>query len=163
MKIRSTLGYIGASLTVIVALLTPFKLVGVFANGLSHMGLHVDEMYSGGPVARSVAMSGYTIDIHRTVKPHMLQHAQPFVQLAWGPVSDLPPSISDVVDIDGDGKPDVRVSFIAPKDAKASLRVNVDALNQNYETMHDVGKIGFSKLIVRVDDKIIVRVPIKTK
>ena len=163
MKIRSTVGYICASLTVIVALLTPFKLVDVFAHGLSHMGLHVDEMYSGGPVARSVAMSGYAIDIHRTVKPHMLQNAQPFVQLAWSPVSAMPPRISDVVDIDGDGKPDVRVSFNAPKDAKAPLRVNVEALNPSYEAMHDLGKIGFSKLIVRVDDKIIVRVPLKNK
>lgn len=163
MKIKSTLGYVGASLTVIAAALTPFVLMGAFTKGVAHLGLHVDEVYGGGPKVRSVTMSGYTIDIHRTVKPHMLQNARPFVQLAWTPVSALPPRVSDAVDIDGDGQPDVRVTFDAPKDAKAPLRVDVEAMNKDFLPLHDVGKKDFSQLIVRVDDSIIVRVPKSTE
>ena len=52
------------------------------------------------------------------------------------------------------------MSFDVPKDIKTPLRVNVDALNPRYEAMHNVGKERFSKLIVRVDDAILVRVPL---
>jgi hypothetical protein len=38
--------------------------------------------------------------------------------------------------------------------------VNVDALNPHYEAMRNVGKEKFSRLIVRVDDAILVRVPL---
>jgi hypothetical protein len=68
--------------------------------------------------------------------------------------------VSDAVDVDGDGQPDLRVSFDVPKDVKTPLRVNVEALNPHYEAMRNVGKERFSKLIVRVDDAILVRVPL---
>ena len=71
-----------------------------------------------------------------------------------------PERVSDAVDIDGNGQPDVRVQFDVPKDAKAPLRVNVEALNPHYENMRDVGKQKFSCLIVRVDDAILVRIPL---
>ena len=38
--------------------------------------------------------------------------------------------------------------------------MNVEALNPHYEAMANVGKERFSKLIVRVDDAILVRVPL---
>jgi hypothetical protein len=117
-------------------------------------------MYSGGPAVRTVKTAAYSINIHRPVFPHMLQTERPFVQLDWRPVSALPGHVSDAVDIDGDGQPDVRVSFDVPKDPKALLRVNVEALNPHYEAMRDVGKERFSKLIVRVDGAILVRVPL---
>ena len=160
MKIQAKLGYTAAGLTVLVAVLTPFLLYGVFTKGFAALGLHVDEMYSGGPKVRTVKTAAYSIDIHRPVFPHMLQTENPFVQLDWRPVSALPGHVSDVVDVDGDGQPDVRVSFDVPKDAKTPLRVNVEALNPHYEAMRNVGKERFSKLIVRVDDAILVRVPI---
>jgi len=90
----------------------------------------------------------------------MWQREKPFVQLDWKPVSALPAHVSDLVDIDGDGQPDVRVTFDVPKDPKAPLRVNVESLNRRYEAMQNVGKQKFSDLIVRVDDAILVRVPI---
>jgi len=64
------------------------------------------------------------------------------------------------VDVDGDGQPDVRVSFDVPKDSKMPLRVDVEALNPRYQAMRNVGKQKFSELIVRVDDAILVRVPL---
>jgi hypothetical protein len=160
MKIREKLGYTAAGLTVLAAVLVPFLLYGVFTKGFASLGLHVDEMYSGGPKVRTIHTAAYSIDIHRPVFPHMLQTETPFVQLDWKPVSALPGHVSDLVDVDGDGQPDVRVSFDVPKDPKMPLRVNVEALNPRYEAMRNVGKEGFSKLIVRVDDAILVRVPL---
>ena len=159
-KLKSKLGYTGAGLTVLVAVLVPFLLFPLFSKGFARMGLHVDEVYSGGPKIRTMQLSGYTIDIHRQVTPHMFQTEKPFVQLDWGPATALPPHISDAVDIDGDGKPDVQVSFDVPKDSRTPLLVNVDSLNPHYESMHNVGKRKFSALIVRVDDAILVRIPV---
>jgi hypothetical protein len=119
----------------------------------------VDEVYSGGPKVRAIPMGAYSIDVHRPVYPHMLQSEKPFVQLDWQPVSALPQHVSDTVDIDGDGQPDIRVSFDVPRDPKAPLRVNVDSLSPRYEAMH-AGKERFSRLIVRVDNVILVRVPL---
>ena len=76
------------------------------------------------------------------------------------PSALLPPHVSDAVDIDGDGQPDIRVSFDVPTDPKAPLRVNVESLNPRYTAMSNVGKKKFSRLIVRVDNAILVRVPL---
>jgi hypothetical protein len=160
MKLRAKLGYTAAGITVLVALLTPFLLMGEFAKAFASLGLHVDEMYSGGPKVRTVQTATYSIDIHRPVFPHMFQTEKPFVQLDWKPVSALPGHVSDAVDVDSDGQPDIRVSFDVPKGANTLLRVNVEALNPRYQSMQNVGKEKFSKLIVRVDDAIIVRVPL---
>ena len=154
------LGYTAAGLTVFAAVLAPFLLYGLFTKGFASLGLHVDEMYSGGPMVRTIQNAAYSIHIHRPVFPHLLQSEKPFVQLDWKPVSALPPQVSDVVDVDGDGQPDIRVSFDVPKDVKTPLRVNVEALNPRYEAMRNVGKEKFSRLIVRVDDAILVRVPL---
>jgi hypothetical protein len=160
MKLRATLGYTAAALTVLVALLTPFLLMGLFSKGFVALGFHVDEMYTGGPKVRTIPMGAYSIAVHRPVYPHMLQNEKPFVQLDWQPVSALPQHVSDAVDIDGDGQPDVRVSFDVPKDPKAPLHVDVESLNPRYESMHNAGKEKYSRLIVRVDDAILVRVPL---
>ena len=159
-QLTAKLGYCGAGLTVLAAVLTPFLLYKTFAKGFAGLGLQVDEMYSGGPKVRAVQAAGYSIDIHRQVSPHMLQSEKPFVQLDWKPVGALPPKVSELVDIDGDGKPDVRVTFDVPQDPKASLRVNVESLNPRYESIRNAGKEKFSALIVRVDDAILVRVPL---
>jgi len=156
----SKLGYTAAGMTVLAAVLVPFLLMGLFTKGFTKLGLHVDEMYSGGPTVRTIQEDGYTVTIHKAVYPHLLQTEKPFVQLDWKPVNALPQHVSDAVDVDGDGQPDVRVSFDVPKDPKTPLRVDVDALNPRYQAMRNVGKRKFSELIVRVDDTILVRVPL---
>ncbi|MGA2299982.1 MAG: hypothetical protein ABSG77_04705 [Candidatus Acidiferrum sp.] len=156
----SKLGYTAAGMTVVVAMLVPFLLFGLFTKGFTKLGLRVDEMYSGGPTVRTIQADGYTVTIHKAVYPHLLQTEKPFVQLDWKPVNALPQHVSDAVDVDGDGQPDVRVSFDVPKDPKTPLRVDVDALNPRYQAMRNVGKQKFSELIVRVDDAILVRVPL---
>ena len=160
-RLTAKLGYTGAGVTVLAAVLAPFLLYGLFTQGFSSLGLHVDEMYSGGPIVRIIQAAGYTINIHRQVSPHMLQREKPFVQLDWKPANGLPPHVSDTVDIDGDGKPDVQVTFDVPKNPKAPLQVDVEPLNPRYEMMRNAKKEKFSALIVRVDDAILVRVPVK--
>ena len=160
MKPRAKLGYTAAGVTVFAALLVPFLLFGVFTKGFASLGLHVDEVYSGGPTVRTVQTGAYSIAIHRPVFPHLLQTEKPFVQLDWKPVSALPLHVSDLVDVDGDGQPDIRVSFDVPRNPKTPLHVNVEPLNPHYEAMQNVGKEKFSRLIVRVDDAILVRVPL---
>jgi hypothetical protein len=85
MKLRATLGYTAAGLTVLAALLTPFLLMGSFRQGFCRPRLHVDEVYSGGPKVRTIPMGAYSIDVHRPVYPHLLQSEKPFVQLDWLP------------------------------------------------------------------------------
>jgi hypothetical protein len=160
MTLRAKLGYTAAGLTVLAALLTPFLLMGLFAKGIVALGLHVDEVYSGGPKVRIFEHGAYSIAVHRPVYPHMLQTEKPFVQLEWSPVNALPAHVSDVVDVDGDGQPDIRVSFDVPRDPKVPLRVDVEPLGQNYEAMQNAGRERYSRLIVRVDNSILVRVPL---
>lgn len=157
----SKLGYAAAGATVFAAVLVPFLLMNAFSKGFANLGLHVDEIYSGGPKVRSVAMSGYSIDVHRPVYPRLLQREKPFVQVAWRPANALPPRISDTVDVDNDGRPDFRASFDVPKDPKAALHVEVEPLSPHYEALHNVGKESFSRLIARVDDAILIRVPLR--
>jgi hypothetical protein len=159
MNLRATLGYTAASLTLLAAILTPFWLAGFLTDRVAALPIHVDEVFSGGPAVRAIPMSAYTINIHRPVRPHLLQSEQEFIQLDWKPASALPGHVSDVVDIDGDGRPDVRVTFDVPKDAKAPLHVNVESLNPTYATMKNAGKERYSRLIVRVDNTILVRIP----
>jgi len=121
------LGYTAAGVTLLMALLVPFILWGTFTKAFAGLGLHVDEVYSGGPEVRTIQLAGYSIDVHRPVFPHMMQSEKPFVQLDWRPANALPEHISDLVDVDGDGRADLRVEFDVPRDAKAPLRVNVDA------------------------------------
>jgi hypothetical protein len=161
MKLRTALGYTAAGATVLAAVLVPLLLMGMFSKGVVALDLHVDEMYSGGPMVRTIPHGEYSIVIHRMVSPHMLQNEKPFVQMDWSPVSKLPAHVSDTVDVDGDGQPDVRVDFDVPSDAKAVLHVNVEPLNARFEAMRNAAKEKYSRLIVRVDGKILVRVPAK--
>ena len=160
MKLKAGLGYTAAGMTVLAAILTPFLLMGLFTKGVAALGLQVDEMYSGGPKVRTIQNGAYSIDIHRPVFPHMLQRERPFVQLDWKPVSALPAHVSDFVDVDGDGPPDIRVSFDVPPDPKAPLRVNVEPISGHYQAMRNAGNEKFSRLIVRVDNSVLVRVPL---
>ena len=160
MKLRAKLGISTAILTLVLALLVPFVMYGLIAKGVASMGLHVDEVYSGGPSLRTIQRGSYSINVHRSVTPHALQSEKPFVQLDWTPVSALPEHVSDVVDVDGDGQPDLRVSFNSPRNATAKLSVDVEPLSDRFEGMRHAGSEHFSRLIVRVDESILVRVPL---
>jgi len=68
---------------------------------------------------------------------------------------------SEQPDRDGDGRPDCEVSFQAPRDPKAKLLVNVKPLNNLVKSMNAVSEDSFASLIARVNDRIVVRVPLR--
>jgi len=157
----TVLAYMGAAISLIVAASTPFVLLGAFANAVATTGVHVDAVYSGGAIARTVIRDGYQIDVNHPVHPHALQDVDPFVQIAFRPASSLPRHVKDEVDLDGDGQADVRVSFTVPSDPNARLAGEVIALNAKYRSFRTPGsEPSFSELIARSGDTVLVRVPL---
>jgi hypothetical protein len=163
MRTRSILGYAGAGLTIVAAALIPFLLIGLFTRGVAATGVHVDEFYSGGAVVRTIDRGAYKIEVHQLVRPRAWQRGVPYMELAWTLASALPSRISDEVDIDDDGRPDLRATFTVPQDKRAHLQVDVEPLRPGIEAMHGVGRESFSRLIARVKDRIIVRVQVNEK
>jgi hypothetical protein len=107
-------------------------------------------------VSHTVTRAGYRIVVYRRVgKTTPWQRIDPFVQLRWTPAADLPPAVSDEVDVDGDGKADVRVSF-----RPAELVVDAAPLDSRYRAVHSNGVSSFSKLIARVNESVVVRLPV---
>ena len=156
----AVLPYVGAALTLVIAICVPFFLFGAFTKVVAHAGLHVDESYSGGTVARTFERNGYQIAVYQPVRPRALEQLEPFVQIVFKPADALPARVSEEIDLDGDGQPDVRVSFVLPADPHAPLRGDVTALNSKYQSLANIGGESFSRLVVRVDNQVIVRVPL---
>ena len=159
-RILSILAYTGAGLTLLIAVCVPFVLMGVFSNVVAHAGLHIDATYSGGTIARTIQRDGYWIMVYQPVQPRLLERVEPFVQIVFEPADSLPARVSDEIDLDGDGRPDVRVSFSVPADAGAKMRGDVTALNKGYVSLTNVSDESFSRMVVRTGDKIVVRVPV---
>jgi len=158
-RILAILGYTGAGLTLLIAACVPFVLINAFSNAVAHAGLRIDPAYSGGTVAQTIQRDGYRILVYQPVRPRMLERIEPFVQIVFEPADRLPAQVNDEVDLDGDGHPDVRVSFKVPSDPQAPLRGDVTALNGKYVSLTNVGSQSFSRLVVRTGDRIVVRVP----
>jgi hypothetical protein len=155
-RITSVLGYSGAILTVLLAAVTPFVLLGGFQSAIGSLGLKIHPTFSGGELSHTLVRSGYKIVVYKRVgRTTPLQRVEPFIQAQWTPVSALPPSVSDEVDLDGDGRADVRVAF-----APAKLAVDVMPLDPRYHTMHSTGVTSFSQLIAQVNDAVVVRLPV---
>jgi hypothetical protein len=155
-KLRSILGNSGAVATLALAAVTPFLLFGWFQAAVGAAHLRIDPTYSGGEVSHVIERAGYRIVVNRPVpRRSPLQRIGPFVQVTWTPADRLPAHLSDDVDLDGDGVPDVRVAIDSH-----NLVVDVTPLSARYHPMHSQGVTSFSALIARVKDGIVVRIPI---
>lgn len=161
-RLTAFLAYTVAVLTVAVAVVGPLVWFGVFSRAAANTSLRIDPTYTGGDPARVIARQGYQIVVYKPVLKHgPLARTASFVQMVWKPASALPPAISEPVDLDGDGQPDCVVSFQAPRDPNAKLRVTVKPLTALVQPMNEVGKTSFSSLIARVNDTIVVRVALR--
>jgi hypothetical protein len=160
-NLTTVLGYVGAAFTLMIAVAVPFVLMGYFSSVFAHAGFHVDDEYTGGTVARTLQRSAYQVVVYEPVYPHLLQSREPFVQIAFRPINAMPARISEELDLDGDGRPDVRIAFAVSANHGATLQADVDSLNSKYESLTGVRKESFSRLIVRTDNAIVVRLPLR--
>jgi hypothetical protein len=161
-RLTAILGYAVAALTIAVAVVGPLFWFGFFGRAAARTSLRIDPTYTGGEPARTLARDTYQIVIYKPVlKRTPLSATGSFVQIVWKPVSALPTTVSESLDLDGDGQPDCVVSFQVPRDLQGKLRVTVKPLNNLVQPMNGVGKDSFSSLIARVNDTIVVRVPLK--
>jgi hypothetical protein len=161
-RLRGILGYTVAVLTIAVAVIGPLFWFGFFSRAAARTSLRIDPRYTGGEPARTLARETYQIVIYKPVlKRAPLSATGSFVQIVWKPASALPATISEPLDLDGDGQPDCVVSFQVPRDPQAKLRVDVKPLNALVQPMSGVGRDSFSSLIARVNDTIVVRVPLR--
>ncbi len=160
-RLIAVLAYLGAVVTLAIAVLVPFVLIGAFSNAVARAGLHIDPSYTGGAVARTVEHAGYQVAVDQVVRPRALQAIEPFVQIAFRPVAALPRQVSEEIDLDGDGQPDVRVSFTVPADPRARPLGEVVALNGKFRGFKMPGDYSFSQLMVQSGGAVVVRVPLK--
>jgi hypothetical protein len=161
-RLIAILGYATALLTIAVAVVGPLFWFGVFSRAAAKTSLRIDPVYTGGDPARTIAREGYQIVVYKPVlKRTSLSQAASFVQVVWKPASALPPSISEPLDLDGDGRADCVVSFQVPRDPHTKLCVTVEPLTALVQPMNGVGRDSFSSLIARVNDTIVVRVPLR--
>jgi len=161
-RLRGILGYTAAVLTIAVAVLGPLVWFGFFTRAAARTSLRIDPAYTGGEPARTIARDSYQIVIYKPVQKRApLSPIGSFVQIVWKPVSALPATVSEQLDLDGDGQPDCVVSFQAPRNPRAKLRVDVKPLTALVKPMNGVSKESFSSLIARVNDTIVVRVPLR--
>ena len=161
-RLTSALGYTVAVLTIAVAVIGPMFWFGFFTRAAAKTSLRIDPTYTGGDPARTIVRDAYRIVVYKPVpKRAPLSPMGPFVQIVWKPASALPATISEQLDLDGDGQPDCEVSFKVPRDPHAKLLVNVKPLNHLVQPMNEVSKDSFASLIARVNDTIVVRVPLR--
>jgi hypothetical protein len=161
-RLSAVLGYAAAVLTIAVAVVGPLFWFGFFTRAAARTSLRIEPTYTGGEPARTIARDTYQIVIYKPVlKRAPLSPIASFVQIVWKPVSALPAAISEPLDLDGDGRPDCVVSFQASREPQAKLRVTVKPLTTLVQPMNGVGKDSFSSLIARVNDTIVVRVPLR--
>jgi len=159
---KAILGYTAAGLTIAVAVVGPLVWFGAFTRAASKSSLQIDPVYTGGAPARTIARDGYQIVVYKPVpKRAPMTQTGAFVQVVWKPASALPATVAETLDLDGDGRPDCVISFQAPRKPRANLRVTAEPLSGLVQPMHEVGKDSLSSLIARVNDTIVVRVPLR--
>jgi hypothetical protein len=160
-RLTSILGHTGAVLTIVCAVLTPFLLAGFFQKMVARTGVRVDDSFTGGRESHAIQRDCYRIVVNHPVpRRSPLQRTEAFVQLAWTPAAALPAHVSDAVDLNGDGTPDVVVSFDASRSRSAALSVDAQPLTGMVRPLRHCSQDSFSALIVRVKDGIVVRLPL---
>ena len=161
-RLSATLGYSGAALTIAAMLLAPFVLFNLFGHALVATGIRVDPLYSGGDPLRAITKDGYRVVVNRPVFPVApFSEVEPFVQLAWEPADALPPHVAEEVDVDGDGQPDLLARFDVPRDLAAALYADVTPIGDRVRPLQRVSRgPAMSSLIVRIENRIVLRVPL---
>jgi hypothetical protein len=156
-RVLPVLGYTAAALTIVAAILVPFLFINLFTHAFASTGVRIDPAYSGGDTNYVIDRGAYKITVNHPVGPSTRwQRVEPYVQIAWSPEKALPPRVDEQIDIDHDGRPDVRIEF----QTGGELRVDAIPETPLVRELRGVGKQSFSRAIVREDGRIVVRVPL---
>ncbi|MEW6262893.1 MAG: hypothetical protein AB1641_07425 [Thermodesulfobacteriota bacterium] len=111
-KIKSILGYAWAAICLLIVLAT-FLGNGPFSQLLARASfMKINPKYTGGEVARTIDHGQYKTHIHHPVFAALIGESETgFVQIAWEPVTALPPVIEEKIDYNGDGKSDFSIKL----------------------------------------------------
>ncbi len=160
-RILPVLGYTAAGATIIAAVLVPFVFIDLLTRAFAAIGVRIDPASTGGDVNSVIPRNGYKVAVNHPVRPGSpLRRIEPFVQIAWSPVAGLPARVAEEIDINRDGRPDVRIEFANPAGPPDQLRVDAISESPGVLGLRHIGKDSFSRAIVRDGDRIVVRVPL---
>ncbi len=164
-RFKAILGYSAAVLTIAVAVIGPLFWFGFFDRLAASSGLRIDPMYTGGEPAqvlhRTSERGNYDVVVYRPVaKRAPLAAGGEFLQVVWKPVSALPASVRERIDFEPGGRPGFIAAFDCPRDEQATLRLDVTPLSPRVQVLKSVGRDDFTRLIARVNDTIVIRVPL---
>jgi hypothetical protein len=165
-RFKAVLGYSVAMLTIAVAVVVPLFWFGFFDRLAASSGLRIDPIYTGGEPAqvlrRTSDRGNYDIVVyHPVARRAPLAAGGEFVQVVWKPISALPATIREQIDFDPGGRPGFIAAFDCPRDDHATLRLDVTPLSQRVPALKSVGRDGMTRLIARVNDTIVIRVPLR--
>jgi len=164
-RFKSTIGYTIAVFGIVVAVLGPIVWFGLFERIAASSGLRIDPTYTGGSPAQTIhrASQGgaYDVVVYHPVPRRAPFGAGPFVQVVFKPVANLPRSIRESVALPGSAQPDLVAAFDCPADAGAPLHLDVTPLSPRVLPLKNVGRDDFTRLIARVGDTVVVRVPLR--
>ena len=109
-RLKSFLAYMAAVFLVPFVLMLFIEL-DTWARGLVELAdLTVSPWYTGGETARCLERGEYRVIIHRPVFEGLFaEREKGFVQLDWTPPEGLPRFVEEDLDLDGDGRRDLRI------------------------------------------------------
>lgn len=164
-RLKATLGYSAAVLAIAVAVLGPLFWFGLFDRLAAASGLRIDPTYSGGSPAQTLhgtsARGSYDIVVYQPVPRRTPFGAGPFVQIVFKPASALPLAVRETIALPGSAQPDFVAAFDCPANPAAPLRLDVTPLSPRVVPVNQVGRDDFTRLIARVGDTVVVRVPLR--
>ena len=161
---KQIFGYLAATGVLVVLILGPFVLMPCFSRLVGELGIRPHPRYAGGPVVRTLQRGGYQIELSAPAGAMgPLERTRPFVQVAWSPAEAVPEVVDERLDLHGDGRPEVRLSFRVPRDPRTPLQGRVEVLDATrVEPLAELGRSAdLSAMLVRVDHRIVARIPVK--
>lgn len=161
-KLKSLFGYGAAVLVIAVMVLAPFILMSRIERLVRQLGLRSHPKFSGGPVVRVLDRGGYRVAIAAPAGPvGPLEWGPRFIQVSWSPVAALPDIVDERLDLDGRGRPQVRLRFHVPRDPRQPLTGQVEVLDPSLvRPVTLLRRTGGPGLLVRLDHSIVARIPL---
>ncbi len=164
-RLKAIFGYSAAVFTIVVAVHGPMVWFGLFERIAVSSGLRIDPIYTGGSPAQTIHRASpggaYDVVVYHPVPRRVPFGAGPFVQVVFKPVSSLPRSVRESIALPGSAQPDFVAAFDCPANPSAPLRLDVKPLSTRVLPLKQIGRDDFTRLIARVGDTIVVRVPLR--